>query len=505
MSMPATRLHTSISLAGLLKGFAEAPDIEIRGIASDTRELDDGYLFLACGGMRTHGLDYAAEAVAAGAVVIAYDATTAALLPDIEIPLVPVEHLRAHLGDIANRFFAEPSVDVRVLGVTGTNGKTTVAWLLAQCLNRLGSHCAYIGTLGSGFREIEVTEGMTTPDVISLHRRLAAFRDAGAELAAVEVSSHALAQDRIDGVRIDTALFTNLSRDHLDYHGDMRAYGEAKAMLFADAAPERRIISLDSEFGEQLASRFGTNVIVVSTATDRAVDEREHLFVRSVKATTGGSDIVVESSWGDTSMHLPLAGEFNVANAALVLTFLLTEGVTLDDAAGVLEQVTAAPGRMQRVALDAGPVVYVDYAHTPDALGAALDALRPHCSGELWCVFGCGGERDPGKRPLMGSVAEQRADHVVVTSDNPRGEDASAIIAAVLDGFSDRSRATLIEDRATAIAWAIAQAGTSDTILLAGKGHETCQLVGAERRDFSDVGAAIANLSARSRAGEGDA
>ena len=227
MSMPATRMSENISLAGLLHGIAEAPDIVIRGIASDTRELDDGYLFLACGGMRSHGLDYAAEAVAAGAVAIAYDATTASSLPDVDIPLVPVEHLRAHLGDIANRFFAEPSLDVRVLGVTGTNGKTTVAWLLAQCLNRLGGRCAYIGTLGSGFKEIEVAEGMTTPDVIALHSRLADFRDAGARLAAVEVSSHALAQDRIDGVRIDTALFTNLSRDHLDFHGDMRAYGEA--------------------------------------------------------------------------------------------------------------------------------------------------------------------------------------------------------------------------------------------------------------------------------------
>jgi UDP-N-acetylmuramoyl-L-alanyl-D-glutamate--2,6-diaminopimelate ligase len=505
MSMPATRLNDSISLADLLDGIAEAPDLAIRGIASDTREVGEGYVFLACGGMRSHGLDYAAEAVAAGAVVIAYDATTAAVLPEVDIPLVPVEHLRARLGEIANRFFARPSADVRVLGVTGTNGKTTVAWLLAQCLNRLGRHCGYIGTLGSGLGEIEFAEGMTTPDVISLHRRLSDFRDAGAKLAAVEVSSHALAQDRIDGVRIDTALFTNLSRDHLDYHGDMQAYGEAKAMLFAEAAPERRIISLDSDFGVQLASRFGTDVIVVSTLHGRPTDEREHLFVRSATATTGGSDIVVESSWGNASVHLPLAGAFNVANAALVLALLLAEGVALDDAVGTLEQVTAVPGRMQRVALDTGPVVYVDYAHTPDALGAALDALRPHCSGKLWCVFGCGGDRDPGKRPLMGSAAAQRADRIVVTSDNPRNEDPGEIIEAILEGISDPRCATLIEDRAAAIAWSIAEAGSADTILLAGKGHETYQLIGAERRDFSDVGVAFANLSARSQAGEGKA
>ena len=505
MNMPAARLHVCFSLTGLLHGIAEAPDIAICGIASDTRELAHGYLFLACAGIRSHGLDYADQAAAAGAVAIAYDATTATSLPDVGIPLVPVEHLRARLGDIANRFFDEPSGVVRVAAITGTNGKTTVAWLLAQCLNRLGMRCGYIGTLGSGVGDIEVAEAMTTPDVISLHRHLAEFRDAGAELAAIEVSSHALAQDRIDGVRIDTALFTNLSRDHLDYHGDMAAYGDAKASLFTEAAPERRIINLDSGFGAELASRFGTDVIVVSTDSDRSADDRPCVIVRSVVPVAGGSQIKIDGSWGEASVSLPLPGEFNVANAALVLAYLLADGVDVDRAVFALERVAAPPGRMQRVAADGGPVVYVDYAHTPNALEVVLGALRPHCRGELWCVFGCGGERDPGKRPLMAGIVEKLADRVVITSDNPRGEDAGDIIAAIIEGLTDRDRATVIEDRAAAIAWTIAQADPADTVLIAGKGHEDYQLIGAERRKFSDYGAAFANLSANYGTGEGDA
>jgi UDP-N-acetylmuramoyl-L-alanyl-D-glutamate--2,6-diaminopimelate ligase len=505
MSMPAPRLHASVSLTGLLHGIAGAPDIGIGGIASDTRQLGAGYLFLACAGMRSHGLDYAGEAVAAGAAAIAYDATTAPSVPDVDVPLVPVEHLRARLGDIANRFFQEPSGAVRVAGITGTNGKTTVAWLLAQCLNRLDRRCGYIGTLGSGIGDIDAAEGMTTPDVISLHRQLAEFRDAGAEFAAIEVSSHALAQDRIDGVLIDTALFTNLSRDHLDYHGDMAAYGDAKAALFTEAAPERRIINVDSEFGSELAARFGADLIVVSTTSERPAGGRPFVHLRSAVATAAGSDILIDSSWGEATMSLPLAGDFNVANAALVLAYLLADGIALAQAVAALEQVNAAPGRMQRVEADRGPVVYVDYAHTPGALEVALGALRSHCRGELWCVFGCGGERDTGKRPLMAGVAEELADRVVVTSDNPRGEDAGDIITAIVDGLRDRNRATVIEDRAAAIAWTIAQANPADTILLAGKGHENYQLVGAERRDWSDYGAAVANLTARYRKGEGDA
>ena len=312
-----------------------------------------------------------------------------------------------------------------------------------------------------------------------------------------------MAQDRIDGVEIDTAVFTNLTRDHLDYHGDMEAYGEAKASLFLAAEPLRRIVNVDSGFGHSLARRCGPGVVAVSTDEDRVDRSMPHVVVRSAEATATGFDISITSSWGDGDFRLPLYGEFNFANAALVLAFLLGEGVPLDVASASLAAVGAPPGRLQRVDVDAGPDVFVDYAHTPDAIDSALRALRPHCSGALWCVFGCGGDRDPGKRPLMARAVEQRADHVVVTNDNPRSEDPAKIIEAILGGFEDANAATVIEDRGTAIAWAIDNAATDDVVLLAGKGHENYQLIGEERRDFSDYGAASANLQARRSRGEG--
>jgi len=497
--MPAHQLTSNITLAELLGGLAGAPEIAITGIASDTRDLDSGYLFLACGGANSHGLDYAAQAVEAGALAIAYDSSTASAVPTVNVPLIAVDGLRERLGEIANRFFDHPSRSVRVIGVTGTNGKTTVAWLLAQCLQRLGMASGYAGTLGYGMSDVDlkVAEGMTTPDVIEMHRRLAVFRDAGAKFAVAEVSSHALAQDRINGVCIDTALFTNLSRDHLDYHGDMQAYAEAKAKLFVDAGPTRRIINIDTDFGAELAVRCGPEAVAVSTNLDRTVDGRPHVFVRSVVASQGGSGLGVRSSWGDGVVSVPLPGDFNVANAVMTLAFLLSEGIPFDEARTVLSKVEAPPGRMQRVAVGSGPAVYVDYAHTPNALEVALRALRPHARGELWCVFGCGGDRDSGKRPLMARVVERLADRIVVTTDNPRNEDAGGIISDIAGGFADKERATIIEDRAAAIAWAINNAAPADVILLAGKGHENYQLVGDRRRDFSDYGMAAANLLAR--------
>ena len=343
---------------------------------------------------------------------------------------------------------------------------------------------------------------MTTPDVVEFHRRLAVFRDAGATYAAVEISSHALTQDRIDGATIDTAVFTNLTRDHLDYHGDMEAYGEAKASLFLAAEPARRIINVDSEFGSTLAARSGPNVVAVSADSNRVDTGLPYVVVRSTEATGAGFDVSVESSWGAGSFLLPLHGEFNVANAALVLAFLLSEEVAFGAASAALSTAEPPPGRLQRVDAGNGPEVFVDYAHTPVAVESALRALRAHCDGALWCVFGCGGNRDAGKRPLMARAVEQHADRVVVTNDNPRNEDPAQIIDAVLEGLEDAAAATVIEDRGAAIAWAIGNAAPEDVVLLAGKGHESYQLIGSERRDFSDYGAAVANLRARSGRGE---
>ncbi len=500
MNMPAEQLPNSMSLADLLQGIAEAPPTIITGISSDSRKIKPGELFLACGGERSHGLDYLDQVVAAGAAAVAYDSTTTGQRPcAASIPLVPVPGLADHLGSIANRYFHSPSESIGVVGITGTNGKTTVAWLLRQCLSRIGKPCGYIGTLGTGLETVSASDGMTTPDTLALQARLAAFRDAGAEYATVEVSSHALSQGRVAGVNFDAVMFTNLSRDHLDYHHDMRSYAEAKARLFTTFATQHRIINLDTEFGFELAARCGQDVITVSTNFDRVANGRRSVFVRSVVAGPEGSMIRITSSWGDGEFMLPLPGDFNVANAVLVLAFLLAKHVPLKQAIGLLAEVEAPPGRMQLVTPVAGrPAVYVDYAHTPEALDLALRALRAHCPGQVWCVFGCGGDRDPGKRPQMGRIAERRAARVVVTSDNPRDEAPDAIITAILGGMTHPDRATAIEDRAAAINWAIRQAGAGDCVLIAGKGHESHQLIGAKRVDMSDYVLAQASLQALS-------
>jgi UDP-N-acetylmuramoyl-L-alanyl-D-glutamate--2,6-diaminopimelate ligase len=495
MNMAAQQISQVMTLSELLQGFAVAADIPVYGIASDSREVKTGDLFLACQGISSHGIDYVDAAIAAGAVAIAYDASNSAG-PELDsrLPVIGVEHLGNHLGNIANRFYASPSATVRVIGITGTNGKTTVAWLIAQCLERLGETCGYIGTLGAGIGEIDMGDCMTTPATIELNAQLAEFRDAGATFAALEVSSHALAQNRVDGIAFDTVLFTNLSRDHLDYHGDMQSYGEAKARLFAEYSAKHRIIDIDSEFGAQLAERCGPDVVTVSTRQGRIADERAYVFARAVVADASGSHVTVESSWGVGAIALPLPGGFNVSNALVVLALLLNQGVPMENACAVLGDVSAPPGRMQRVpASEDLPSVYVDFAHTPEALQVVLHALRKHCSGQLWCVFGCGGDRDVGKRPLMAQVVEKHADRVVITSDNVRSEAPGDIISAVAAGLARRDAAVLLEDRSAAIAWTIAAAAADDVVLIAGMGHEHKQ---------SDLALASANLARRAESAE---
>jgi UDP-N-acetylmuramoyl-L-alanyl-D-glutamate--2,6-diaminopimelate ligase len=469
MSMPAENLGNHGTLDALLQDIADAPAIDIAGISSDSRKLGPGFLFLAIQGATSHGLEFLAQAEAAGAAAVAYDASTGSGGVESEIPLIPVEGLAHRLGEIANRWYGFPSHDVHVTGVTGTNGKTTVAYLAAQCLTGLGSTCGYIGTLGSGIDDISGEGAMTTPVCIDLHELLAGFRSEGARHAAIEVSSHALEQARVDGVRFDSAIFTNLSRDHIDYHGSMDAYFESKASLFLDHDVRNRIVSLDTEYGVELAERCGANVVTVSSHLDRVANGRPHVFVRSVVAAEAGSNIGIRSSWGEAEIQLPLPGDFNVANAMEVLALLLCNDISLEDAC-------AAPASIE----------------------AALKALRLHCRGELWCVFGCGGDRDRGKRPMMGKVAERLSDHAIVTSDNPRTEPPAQIIADILEGMGEGSRA--IVDRAEAIAFAINGAAADDVILIAGKGHENYQVIGEQTLSFSDFDAAVDCLSERGAA-----
>jgi UDP-N-acetylmuramoyl-L-alanyl-D-glutamate--2,6-diaminopimelate ligase len=306
----------------------------------------------------------------------------------------------------------------------------------------------------------------------------------------------------VDGVHFDSAIFTNLSRDHIDYHGTMQAYFESKARLFLDFDVRNRIVSLDSEFGAELADRCGADVVTVSTRFDRVSNGRPFVFVRSVVATQSGFNISINSSWGSAEFALPLFGDFNVANAVQVLALLLCNDVALADACDVLGKVSAPPGRMQPVIVSANnelPMVYVDYSHTPASLDAALKALRGHSKGKLWCVFGCGGDRDRGKRPMMGKVAERLADFTIVTSDNPRTEDPDAIIAEIVECMSEGVVANT--DRRQAIAHAISSAAADDVILIAGKGHEDYQQIGGERLHFSDIDVAAEYLVLRDRSG----
>ncbi|HEX7720032.1 MAG TPA: UDP-N-acetylmuramoyl-L-alanyl-D-glutamate--2,6-diaminopimelate ligase [Woeseiaceae bacterium] len=507
-------LQPQLNLAQLLTGIAVAPPIPITGLQTDSRRIERGNVFLACQGATAHGLAFMDQAVMAGAAAIVWDGNPAAFRNAMKspLPIVGVPGLGNRLGELANRWFDEPSRHVTVSGITGTNGKTTIAWLIAQCMRRIKRQCGYIGTLGDTLDGANGnplpasadSAAMTTPACIDLHGKIAGFRVQGAGFLALEVSSHALHQNRIDGVHFDSALFSNLSRDHIDYHGSMYSYGETKAAFLLRQDIRHRVVNIDSTFGRNLAARCGDDVTVVSTDAPLPRRARSQVTLTPLQTDGQGTVVNAETSWGSAEFHLPLVGRFNVGNAALVLGQLLGWDVPIADAAHALSQATPPPGRMQRVLVSreqAGPAVYVDYAHTPAGLEAVLQSLREHCGGELWCVFGCGGDRDRGKRPLMGEVVTRLADHAVVTNDNPRNEPPGEIIAATLAGMDRRAQA--IEDRATAIAYAIDNASARDVVLIAGKGHENYQLIGGRRLPFSDYQAARTSLEARRGAAAG--
>lgn len=498
MTEPAVRIEQTITLAQLLEGIADAPPLPVTGISTDSRSVRRGDVFLACQGATHHGLAFVGQALAAGASAVVSDSTSAAFATaKYPVQTVAVPGLADRLGVIANRFFDYPSRHMKIAGVTGTNGKTTVAWLLAESLRQIRKSSAYIGTLGAGMNKVDVQPGLTTPACVDLHRAMANFRAEGADYVALEVSSHALQQNRVDGVHFDSALFTNLSRDHIDYHGDMKAYGEIKSRFVLRPDIARHIINVDTEFGRQLAARSPGVVIAVSTESP-AHARGSQVSLNVVSRDEHGTSVEAMTSWGKAAFKLPLVGHFNVANAALVLAQLLVWDVSPADAAAALGSSKPPPGRMQRVNSGAGsrlPAVYIDYAHTPAGLEAVLQALRPHCSGRLWCVFGCGGDRDRGKRRLMGKTVATLADRAVVTNDNPRNESPAAIIAAVLEGMDVDTVA--IEDRASAIGYAIDNAKADDVVLIAGKGHEAFQVIGNQRLPFSDYAVARARLGAR--------
>jgi UDP-N-acetylmuramoyl-L-alanyl-D-glutamate--2,6-diaminopimelate ligase len=484
-------------LADLTLNLATVPsDIVVRDITLDSRAASRGSLFLACRGRTSHGLTFAKQAVERGASAVLYEdsADAAQVKPDFgsDIFVAAVPKLSQHVGTIADRFFGAPSAAVTVVGITGTNGKTTCAWLLAQALQHCGRPAAYMGTLGFGVPpSVQATEH-TTPDAVSVHRQIAALRDLGAECVCMEVSSHAIEQDRVGAVRFNTAAFTNLTRDHLDYHGTMEAYGAAKARLFDWPSLTHRIINVDDAFGAQLAAQLSQSHLVTTSrvTTARAGIPGHVKQVRAVRATPQptGLAIAIESSWGNGVLTVPLIGEFNVDNVLTVLAVLLAWDLPLAQSVAAIEKCRAPSGRMEVFGGQASaPLAIVDYAHTPDALAKALHAARLHCRGQLRVVFGCGGDRDAGKRPLMGRVAAELADDVIVTDDNPRTEDPARIVAEILAGMgSAAARAEVEHDRARAIQVALRRSGVGDVVLIAGKGHEDYQIYGKARRPFRD-------------------
>ena len=492
--MNAAAMRADTLLDGLAAAGAVAA-IAVRGLQLDSRRVQPGEAFVALRGTQHHGIHFAPQALAAGAVLVLAEAPAPLDAPQLP-QVIWVDELGAQLGSIAARFYGEPSRALRVIGVTGTNGKTSSVQLLTQALELLGRRAASIGTLGAGLHGQLDASARTTPDAISVQRLLREFADAGASDVAMEVSSHALQQGRVNDVHFGVAAFTNLTRDHLDYHGSMQAYGAAKARLFAWPELRAAVLNIDDAFGARLAASMapGMRVLRVSALGDANAELRAEAVVSS----PGGIRFTLHTPWGSGALRSPLLGRFNVDNLLLVaacLGALEFPFVRMLDALNRLEPIR---GRMNRLGgTGAQPLLVIDYAHTPDALQQALRALRAHCAGRLWCVFGCGGERDAGKRPQMGALAAELADRVLLTDDNPRGEDGDAIVAAIRAGMPANSAVRVERDRARAIALAVREARAGDVVLIAGKGHETYQEIAGATRPFDDLAVARAALEAR--------
>ncbi len=463
------------------------------GLAADSRSLAAGEVFLAYPGSRRDGREFIPAALQRGAAAVLWEREGFEWNPGWRVPNLGVENLRGLAGRLAHEIYGRPSERLWMIGVTGTNGKTSCSHWIAQACSACGAKTAVVGTLGTGFPGALDAGVNTTPDAVLLHRSLAGLLAQGAQGVAMEVTSIGLDQGRVNGVAFGAALFTNLSRDHLDYHGDMESYARAKQRLFETPGLKHAVLNLDDVQGVQIARALaGRGIGRAGYSCFAGVAARSGLEryaeAHAIEVSPEGIAFEVRSSWGEAGIESALLGRFNVSNLLGVLTTMLVSGVPFDRAATALAGLEPVAGRMQRLGGAGKPVVVVDYAHTPDALEKTLVALKDVAKasgGRLAVVFGCGGERDRGKRPLMGAVASRHADAILVTSDNPRGEDPAAIIAEISAAIPVPHEA--IEDRRAAIERAIASAGAEDVVLIAGKGHETYQEVAGRRLPFSDA------------------
>ncbi|WP_418648233.1 UDP-N-acetylmuramoyl-L-alanyl-D-glutamate--2,6-diaminopimelate ligase [Thauera butanivorans] len=470
-----------------------AAGVQPAGITADSRKLGAGEVFAAWPGFRTDGRRYLASAIEGGAAAVLWESADGFNPGHLPVPSLPVEGLRELAGHLAHEIYGHPSEKLWLAGVTGTNGKTTVSQMLAAALQGLGTCCGIVGTLGNGFPGELESALNTTPDALELHRLLAGFVAAGAGAAVMEVSSIGLDQGRVNGACFDAVIFTNLSRDHLDYHGSMEVYGEAKSRLFALGSSAAAIINIDDPFGLMLARRLageGREVIACTLyqANADAVPGARVLFADRLQSSATGFRFALHWDGRTVDVQVRVVGHFNVSNLLLVAAALLVHGLPFDELAPHLARLQPPEGRMQLVGGVCEPLIVIDYAHTPDALAQVLESLRPTVNsrqGRLVCVFGCGGDRDPGKRPIMGEVARRLADRVIVTSDNPRTEDPQKILEAVAAGAGPA--AECIVDRARAIGFAVAEAAADDVVVIAGKGHEPYQEIHGRRLPFSDL------------------
>lgn len=476
----------------------ELAAVEVSGLCLDSRQVLPGDLFLACKGHTHDGREFVSGAVAAGAAAIALDCTAREQdavmrrFAGVAVPVFTVIDLSYRISTMAGRFYRDPSRKLVLAGVTGTNGKTTCTQLIGQLNQSLYSSGGVIGTLGASLSGDVVEAANTTPDAISLQAQLAQWQRRKIGHVALEVSSHALHQGRVNGLEFDVAVFTNLTRDHLDYHETMAAYGGAKSALFKSPGLRCAILNKDDKFSTTLREQIAAGVEVYTySATDRSAD----VSASDAKYHKRGVTAAIRTPWGDGLLSTPLLGQFNLSNTLAALACMCSGGAPLPTVLTALANLRPIPGRMESVENECGIQVIVDYAHTPDALEQVLAAIRMHSPQKLWCVFGCGGDRDRGKRSEMGSVASGAADVVVVTSDNPRTEDPNAVIADILLGCSGDIK--IEPDRGKAIRLAIGEAASGDTVVVAGKGHETYQIVGDRRLEFSDIAVAQAALAAR--------
>lgn len=471
---------TERMLSELLPDIAMPIDLAVSGLTDDSRKVAPGDLFLAAPGAELDGRAFIVDAIArhAGAVL----AEPPANVQGIEVPVIEVADLGQRKGEIASRFYGEPSESLLIVAITGTNGKTSCSQFVADALGKSGKPCGIVGTLGYGKPGALREAGLTTPGAIELQKRLSSLLAEGCEAVSLEASSHGLAQGRLNGTAIDIGVFTNITRDHLDYHDTFAGYKRAKQLLFEWPGLKGAVINGDDEFGRSLAASMPAGVQTITYSLESSACD---VFCSDVSYRKDGFDAEVMTPWGGGAVSSNLLGKFNVSNLLATISVLGLLEYDLSETLSIASALATVPGRMDRIAREGAPVVVIDYAHTPDALEKALEALASHCQGSLWCVVGCGGDRDRGKRPQMGRIASTLADHAIITDDNPRTEDSAVIIADILEGV-DQTTVTVEPDRATAIRLAISGAGKDDIVLIAGKGHEDYQEVNGKKLFFSD-------------------